>query len=134
MFKATPGLLEGRISHLSQALFFKSFTGRMGLLCAPRPVHELLGSSSPGRNSLHSQCFDGAGVAKRVYDKVRPPCVLRRGAMYELSASWLLPALVPPTAAPWQKLQQNERLVLDVQFESPKDYDITSAYAVVVEH
>ena len=34
------------------------------------------------------------------------------------------------TVAPWQSAQQNERLVLDVQFESSKDYDITSAYAV----
>ena len=34
------------------------------------------------------------------------------------------------TVAVWQSAQQNERLVLDVQFESSKDYDITSAYAV----
>eukprot|EP00322_Chrysochromulina_rotalis_P026947 CAMPEP_0115855900 /NCGR_PEP_ID=MMETSP0287-20121206/14778_1 /TAXON_ID=412157 /ORGANISM="Chrysochromulina rotalis, Strain UIO044" /LENGTH=1202 /DNA_ID=CAMNT_0003310063 /DNA_START=9 /DNA_END=3617 /DNA_ORIENTATION=+ len=38
--------------------------------------------------------------------------------------------LATPVAAPWQTVNQNERLVLDVQFESSKDYDITSAYAV----
>jgi endo-1,4-beta-xylanase len=47
-----------------------------------------------------------------------------------LSLAALLSLLVAPIIAPWQKSQQNERLVLDVQFESSKDYDITSAYAV----
>ena len=44
---------------------------------------------------------------------------------------WLcLTLLLRPCPAPWQTTSQNERLVLDVQFESSKDYDITSAYAV----
>ena len=46
------------------------------------------------------------------------------------SIALLLLMLAGSTRAPWQRVSQNERLVLDVQFESSKDYDITSAYAV----
>ena len=42
----------------------------------------------------------------------------------------ILAAAVTCVRAPWDVPQQQKRLVLDVTFESSKDYDITSAYAV----
>ena len=39
-------------------------------------------------------------------------------------------AVVGLAIAPWVQQNQNKRLVLDVSFETSKDYDITSAYAV----
>ena len=39
-------------------------------------------------------------------------------------------ALASPAYAPWEGPAVSKRLVLDVNFETAKDYDITSAYAV----
>ena len=39
-------------------------------------------------------------------------------------------ALAAPASAVFQGGEQNKRLVLNVNFETAKDYDITSAYAV----
>lgn len=39
-------------------------------------------------------------------------------------------ALARPAYAPWEVPASEKRLVLDITFETSKDYDITSAYAV----
>jgi hypothetical protein len=52
------------------------------------------------------------------------------GGAARLVGCTVLALLAVGTRAPWQAAQATERLVLDVQFESNKDYDITSAYAV----
>ena len=50
--------------------------------------------------------------------------------LHLLLVSLLAVVCLPCCIAPWQSESQNERLVLNVQFESSKDYDITSAYAI----
>lgn len=55
---------------------------------------------------------------------------MRATRVQQLAPLLALFALPNLCTAPWQSTLQNERLVLNVQFESSKDYDITSAYAV----
>ena len=45
-------------------------------------------------------------------------------------ALWLLLGALHLARAPYDVPPQNKRLVLNVNFETAKDYDITSAYAV----
>ena len=53
-------------------------------------------------------------------------CAARAAAARRL----VLLALIGRAAAPFDQPAQNKRLVLNVNFETAKDYDITSAYAV----
>eukprot|EP00966_Prymnesium_polylepis_P268926 6212819-Prymnesium_polylepis.1 len=55
--------------------------------------------------------------------------MLRREAM-SCARFLVLAALVAPSVAVYTVATQHKRLVLNVNFETAKDYDITSAYAV----